>query len=256
MEHQLTHRLNGEIALVTGGGTGLGRAIAISLADAGAKVCIAGRRREPLAAVVEAIGEDRCCAVCGDVTKAEDRAAMIAAARDTFANPISILVNNAGINIKKPALEVEDALFQQVMEIHVNAAFALSRDVAPSMLKNRRGSILFLASMASYMGVPQIVSYTAAKCAVVGLTRALAAEWSADGVRVNAVAPGWIESPMTSKALDSDPQRKQKVFSRTPMGSMGKPNDIGRAIVFLCSADAGFITGQVLPVDGGASIGF
>ena len=149
-----------------------------------------------------------------------------------------------------------DEEFQSVMNIHVNASFALSRDFYPFMLKNGGGSIIMIASMASYMGVPNIVAYTTAKCAVVGLTRALAAEWSADNIRVNAIAPGWISTPMTDKAFDNDEARKNKVLSRTPMDCMGKPEDIGQAAVYLCSPASKFITGTLFPVDGGASIGF
>src|SRR5690606_4690281 len=122
-----------------------------------------------------------------------------------------------------------------LLNTHVKAAFALARDAAPAMIERGDGKVLFIASMASLMGVPNIVGYTTAKTAVVGLTRALAAEWSSLGVRVNAIAPGWIATPMTRQALDNDPQRKQKVLSRTPMGRMGQPNDIGRTAVFLCS---------------------
>jgi len=113
-----------------------------------------------------------------------------------------------------------------------------------------------IASMASYMGVPKIVAYTAAKCAVVGLTRALAAEWSVDNIRVNAIAPGWISTPMTDKAFNNDPERMNKVLGRTPMNKFGDPDDIGQAVVYLCSPASKFVTGTLFPVDGGAQIGF
>ena len=149
-----------------------------------------------------------------------------------------------------------DEEFQQVLSTHVNASFALSRDLYPGMLDVGRGNILFIASMASFMGVPNIVAYTAAKCAVIGLTRALAAEWSGSGIRVNAIAPGWIASPMMDQALNDDPHRKQRILDRTPMGGFGEAKDIGNAVNYLTSPAAGFVNGTVLTVDGGASIGF
>jgi gluconate 5-dehydrogenase len=124
------------------------------------------------------------------------------------------------------------------------------------MIERRHGSILFTASMASLIGVPLIVAYSAAKSAYLGMVRSLASEVAVHGVRVNAIAPGWIESPMLSQALDADPPRKQKVMSRTPMAKLGDADDIGHAAVYLCSQAAKFVTGVVLPVDGGASIGF
>ena len=124
------------------------------------------------------------------------------------------------------------------------------------MIARGSGSILFLASMASLFGIPQVVAYSAAKSAYVGMVRALATELSPHGVRVNAIAPGWIETEMTRKAMDGDPERKRKILSRTPMGRFGTAEDVGMAAVYLSSPAARFVTGVVLPVDGGASIGF
>ena len=124
------------------------------------------------------------------------------------------------------------------------------------MIERRSGSILFITSMAAIFGIPQVVAYTAAKSACTGMVRALATELSPHGVRVNAIAPGWIETDMTRKAMDGDPERRRKILGRTPMGRFGETDDIGQAAVFLCSPAAKFITGVVLPVDGGASIGF
>jgi len=124
------------------------------------------------------------------------------------------------------------------------------------MLERGHGSILMTASMASLFGIPLVFAYSAAKSAYVGMTRALAAEVSSQGVRVNAIAPGWIDSPMLRKALAGDEQRSGRILGRTPMGCFGDPSDIGWAAVYLCSPAAKFVTGVVLPVDGGASIGF
>ena len=145
--------------------------------------------------------------------------------------------------------------FQRVIDTHVLGAFALSRALIPGMKQQGRGNILFIASMASLMGIPEVVAYSAAKTALVGLVRTLATELSADGIRVNAIAPGWIESDMSLKALANDAPRRERVLTRTPMKRLGKPEDIGAA-VYLCSPAARFVTGVLLPVDGGISIGF
>lgn len=247
--------LKDEVALVTGGGSGLGLGMARAMVQAGARVVITGRREAPLAEAVTMLG-DAASSVVGDVTVPADRARMLAHCNQRFGQPASILVNNAGQNIKKPALEVSDDDLDALLNTHVKAAFALARDAAPDMIERGDGKILFIASMASYMGVPDIVGYTAAKTAVIGLTRSLAAEWSHLGVRVNAIAPGWIETPMTRQAFDNDPQRRNKVLSRTFRRTMGQPHDIGYAAVYLCSPAAAFVTGQVFPIDGGASVGF
>lgn len=247
--------LEGKKAIVTGGGTGIGLGVTKCLIDAGAKVLITGRREEKLQEVTRELG-DSCASFAGDMTSPTDRDTLVSQAEILLGGPINFLVNNAGNHLKKAAAEVSDEEFQNVMNIHVNASFALSRDFYPALQKNGGGSIIMIASMASYMGVPKIVAYTAAKCAVVGLTRALAAEWSPENIRVNAIAPGWISTPMTDKAFAGDPDRMDKVIGRTPMQKFGDPEDIGQAVVYLCSPASKFVTGTLFPVDGGAQIGF
>ena len=247
--------LTGELALITGGGTGLGLGIARSLREAGARVCLVGRRLEALREAAAAIG-DETIVVAGDITRAEDRARCLATIETEAGQPVSLLINNAGIHLKKPALEVGDNEFQAVLATHVSAAFSLTRDVGRGMVARRRGAVVFIASMTSYIGMPNVVAYTTAKCAVVGLTRAFAAEWGAHGVRVNAVAPGWIESPMLHQALDGDPVRKAKILGRIPGREFGEARDIGEAVAFLCSSAAAYINSAILPVDGGAHCGF
>jgi gluconate 5-dehydrogenase len=124
------------------------------------------------------------------------------------------------------------------------------------MIERKHGNVLFMASMASLFGIPLVIAYSAAKSAMVGMIRTLATEVSQHGVRVNGIAPGWIETAMSKKALESDPTRKNKIIGRTPMARLGAPSDIGWAAVYLASPAAKFVTGTVLPVDGGASIGF
>jgi gluconate 5-dehydrogenase len=255
MNKQSPFNLTGETALITGGGTGLGLGMAKCLANAGAKVVLVGRREDELKKAVATIGA-QASFVAHDITQLNRASELVAAAEEAAGTPISILVNNAGIHLKKPAVETKPEEFQSVLTTHVCAAQALTTAVLPGMLARGHGNILFTASMASLFGIPLVIAYSAAKSAYVGMVRTLATEVSGQGVRVNAIAPGWIESPMLRKALDSDPARSAKILSRTPMGKFGEPDDIGNAAVFLCSPAAKFITGVVLPVDGGASIGF
>lgn len=254
-EQNKSFSLEGETALITGGGTGLGFGIATCLAKAGAKVVLVGRREAELSAAASGIG-DSASYVIHDITQLEKAADLIEAAEKAAGSPISILVNNAGIHIKKPVVETTPEEFQSVLTTHVCAAHALTRAVLPGMIERKHGSILFTASMTSLMGMPLVIAYSAAKSAYVGMTRALAAEVSIEGVRVNAIAPGWIESPMLRKALAGDEKRSNKILSRTPMARFGDPEDIGWAAVYLCSPAAKFVTGVILPIDGGASMGF
>ena len=247
-------RLEGEIALITGGGTGLGLAIARWMASAGARVVLAGRRSAVLKRAAAGIGPRSGFVVC-DVTNFKSLAGVVAKAEAMF-GPVSILVNNAGNHLKKPALETSEEEFLGVLKTHVLGSHALTRAVLPGMLRRRHGSVIFIASMASLFGIPNAFAYGAAKSAYLGMVRALATEVSPSGVRVNAIAPGWFETDMVRRAMAGDPARKRRILARTPLGRFGEPDDIGAAAVYLCSPAAKFVTGAVLPVDGGASIGF
>jgi gluconate 5-dehydrogenase len=246
--------LTGQTAFITGGGTGLGLGMARCLLASGAKVVLVGRRRTELQKACAVLGPGA-FALAGDVTQLDSAPALLDEA-ESLAGPVSILVNNAGVHLKKPAVETGDAEFAAVIQTHVFGAFALTREAGRRMLERKSGSILFTASMASLMGIPLVVAYSAAKSAYVGIVRSLATEWGPHGVRVNAIAPGWIASAMLDKALSGDPARQAKILSRTPLNQFGEPDDIGWAAVYLCSPAAKFVTGVVLPVDGGANIGF
>jgi gluconate 5-dehydrogenase len=243
--------LRGEVALVTGGGTGLGLGIAESFVTAGARVVLVGRRAAVLAKSAKKLGR-AATFEAHDVTDVEAAEALVARVKQQV-GPISILVNNAGIHLKKPAVDTTPAEFNAVLQTHVVAAFSLSRAVLPAMIKRKHGSILFTASMASLFGLPLIVAYSAAKSAYLGMVKSLASEVSHHGVRVNAIAPGWIESDMLRQALAGDTERTSRILGRTPMNRFGTAEDIGLAATFLCSPAARFITGVILPVDGGAS---
>ena len=246
--------LEGKLALITGGGSGIGFDIARCMVGAGATVVITGRREVPLQEAVATLGE-RAHYQVNDVT---DRAALdgLVASIEATHGPIAILVNNAGINLKKPALDVTDEEFDRIVHTNLNSVFSLTRACAQRMLARKSGSILMISSMAAYYGIDRVVAYAASKSAVEGMVKVLASEFSGQGVRVNAIAPGFIATAMSKKAMDGDPERRDRAMRRTPMGTFGQPEDIGWAAVFLASDAARYITGASLPVDGGNSIGF
>lgn len=243
-----------KLAIVTGGGSGLGLAIAGKFVQKGIQTIIIGRNEQKLMAARESLGE-LCHAMTCDVTSLSSIPGFVQSVTDQYGQ-IDILVNNAGANMKKEFIEVTDEEFQEIILTNLSAVFTMSREVVKQMLPHQAGCIINISSMAAQYGMPKVIAYTASKTAIEGMTRAMAVELSPQGIRVNAIAPGFIYSEMTVKALDSDPERKAKVFGRTPMGIMGQPTDIGDAAYFLASDESKFITGVVLPVDGGNSIGF
>jgi len=246
--------LAGRVALITGGGTGIGLEIARCMLTAGATVIITGRRESVLHESAAELGEGAHY-IANDITDLAGLDALVEQVEATH-GPLDILVNNAGINMKKPALEVTDEDFSRIIHTNLNAVFALTRAAAQRMVARRSGVILMISSMAAYYGIDRVVAYAASKSAVEGMVKVLASEFSKDGVRINAIAPGFIETEMSRTAMNSDPERRDRAMRRTPMGKFGKPADIGHAAVFLASDAARYITGASLPVDGGNSIGF
>jgi NAD(P)-dependent dehydrogenase (short-subunit alcohol dehydrogenase family) len=246
--------LKGEHVLITGGGTGIGLAVAQAMHEAGARVVLIGRREAELAAAAKGMGEGASYVV-HDITQYDRAPALVE--RITKENgPITCLVNNAGMHLKKPAIDTTPEELEKVMSTHIFGAHALSRAVLPGMIERKHGNIIFMASMASLFGIPLVVAYAAAKSAMMGMIRTMATELSQHGVRVNAIAPGWIDTAMSRKAFEGDPGRKSKIVSRTPMARLGEPSDVGWAVVYLASPAAKFITGTIMPVDGGVSMGF
>jgi NAD(P)-dependent dehydrogenase (short-subunit alcohol dehydrogenase family) len=246
--------LQGELAVVTGGGTGIGQAIAQAMHAAGARVVLVGRREAELAAAVKALGAGAAYAV-HDITVTAETGALVQRITKEH-GPITCLVNNAGRHLKKPAVETTPQEFLDVLNTHILGAHELTRLVVPGMVERKHGTVLFTASMASLFGIPLVVAYASAKSAMLGMVRTLSTELSPHGIRVNAIAPGWIDTDMSRKAFAGDPARKNKILSRTPMARLGEPADVGWAAVYLASPAAKFVTGAVLPVDGGVSMGF
>jgi NAD(P)-dependent dehydrogenase (short-subunit alcohol dehydrogenase family) len=242
------------VAIVTGGGSGIGLAITEKFVQAGITTIIVGRDQQKLNATKDKLG-DLVVPMTADLSDLSIIPYLVKQVITQFGH-IDILVNNAGINMKKDFTEVTDEDFQKILMTNVTAVFAVSREVVKCMLQHGKGSIINISSMASQYGIPKVIAYSASKSAVEGMTRAMAVELSPKGIRVNCIAPGFIATDMSAKALNSDEQRKQKALGRTPMGVMGAPADIGDAALFLASDASSYITGVVLPVDGGNSIGF
>jgi NAD(P)-dependent dehydrogenase (short-subunit alcohol dehydrogenase family) len=241
-------------AIITGGASGLGLATAKKFVENNIKTIIIGRNETGLAATAKSLGE-LCSYKVFDLGNLKGIPALVDELVSEF-GPVDILVNNAGINQKKAFTEVTDEEFQRVILTNLTSVFVLSREVAKTMLQQKSGCIINISSMAAQYGIPYVIAYTASKSGIDGMTKAMAVELSPQGIRVNCVAPGFIETNMSAKALDEDPQRKQKVLSRTPMGKLGLPEDIADAVYYLASDAAKYLTGVVLPVDGGNSIGF
>ena len=242
------------VAIVTGGASGIGLAIAEKLVSEKIHTIIISRDQMKLEAAKKSLGA-YCHKVSFDLNNLSDIPQLVEDLVKEFGK-IDILVNNAGINMKKDFVDVTDEDFQAVLNTNVMAVFSLSREVSKSMLKNGKGSIINISSMASQYGIPKVIAYTASKSAIEGMTRAMAVELSPLGIRVNCIAPGFIATDMSAKALDNDPERKEKAIGRTPMGYLGQPADVAEAAYFLATDHSKYITGTILPVDGGNAIGF
>ena len=170
--------------------------------------------------------------------------------------PIDVLVNNSGNHIKGPAEDLSDEAFASVLDVHVGGGFAVTREVGRHMLERGHGSVTFVSSMNALIGMPQVVAYSAAKAALTGLVRSLSTEWAPRGIRVNAIVPGWVDAGMAHRVLGDDDERMARVLARTPMGRLASADEIGWAAVYLASDAGAFVSGAMLPVDGGAAVGF
>jgi len=241
--------LKGKAAIVTGANTGIGRAIAVALAQAGADVALAGRSRaDETAAEVAALGR-RAVLIEADLATIAPAQRVVDEALGAFGR-LDILVNNAGIICRADAVEFSEADWDAVIDTNLKSLFFLCQAAGRQMLAQGGGKIVNIASLLSFQGGIRVPSYAAAKSGVAGLTKALANEWAGRGVNVNAIAPGYIATNNTA-ALQADETRNRQIIERIPAGRWGEPKDIAGAAVFLASPAADYVNGHILAVDGG-----
>lgn len=251
-------RLRGKIAVITGGGTGIGAATARRFAASGAKVVVTGRRPEPIAAVAEEIGG---IALAGDVSDEAHCAALVAAAIDAYGG-LDILVANAGVELFGSAADVPLEQWREVLRVNLDGVLLTARASLPQMRARGGGAIVVVGSVASLFGVPNFVSYVTSKHAVIGLTRSLAVDYGPEGIRVNAVCPSFTRTEMGDRALEtlggmiglSLEEAAVRGTRDYPLRRPAEPEEVASVIEFLASEDASFVTGATIPVDGGASI--
>ena len=246
-----TQKLAGKTALITGASKGLGKAMALALAEAGARVVLASRNLELLdetAATVRKLGAEA-AVFQTDVT---NEAQVLRLEKEVTAKfgKIQILVNNAGMNIRKPVTDFTLAEWRQVMDTNVTGVFLMCRSFVPQMRGQGYGRILNLTSIMSHVGLPGRTAYAASKTALLGFTRALALELAPEKITVNGISPGPVATEMNTPLIQ-DPELNQQFISRIPLGRWGKVEEVGQLAVYLCSEDAGFITGTDILIDGG-----
>jgi NAD(P)-dependent dehydrogenase (short-subunit alcohol dehydrogenase family) len=250
--------LEGRVALVTGGAKGIGRAVALALAGAGAQVVICGRDRAALEALAAELGGAAFYAVC-DVTQAQQVQAAFEQARARF-GPVDILVNNAGITASVKLADMDEATWERVLRVNLTGAFLCCKAALPEMADRRWGRIINVASIAARIGLRYSSAYSASKHGLLGLTRSLALETARQGITVNAVCPGWTASDMLDAAVAniaavtgrSSADATATLAGMSPMARIIAPEEVARAVLFLAGPAAGAITGQAINVDGGA----
>jgi NAD(P)-dependent dehydrogenase (short-subunit alcohol dehydrogenase family) len=247
-----TFRLDGKVALVTGGSKGLGRAMAQALAEAGADIALCSRHGEEARAAAEEIAAATGQRGVGFEADVTDRESVARLRRDCEAalGKVDILLNNAGMNLRKPLVEFTEEEWDAVVDVSVKGAFLCSQAFMPGMMERGWGRIVMLGSIMSFVSIPGRAAYSSAKAALTGMTRALALEGAPHGVTVNCLCPGPFETPM-NRVLMNDPAAYQAFLAKIPLGRWGRPEELGGAIVFLCSPASAFMTGATLVLDGG-----
>src|SRR5437764_2880767 len=243
-------KVDGKVALVTGAAAGLGQAIAIGLAEAGADVACHGNSRSPEATcdAIDQVGR-RTLAITGDLTERETPRGLFAATIEKFGR-LDILVNNAGTIRRAPAVDYSEEDWATVIQVNLSAVFRLSQLAGRQMIEQGNGKIINIGSLLSFQGGITVPAYAASKGGVAQLTKALANEWAGKGVNVNAIAPGYMSTSNT-KALQEDDTRNRQILERIPAGRWGEPSDLAGAAVFLASPASDYVNGEVLVVDGG-----
>jgi len=242
--------VTGRVALVTGGNGGIGLAMASGLAAAGAKVMLTGRDAAKGNAAASSI--DGAVFTPADLTRPDAAAELVVATEARFGR-LDILINNAGMSVRKAPQDLSLAEWQSVLELNLTSAFLLSQAAYPAMRRAGRGKIINIGSMLSLFGAPFAAAYGASKGGIVQLSRSLASAWAADDIQVNAVLPGWIDTQLTRDARGQVGGLEARVTARTPAGRWGVPADMAGVAVFLASAASDFVTGAAIPVDGGFS---
>lgn len=248
-------RLDGRVAVVTGGSRGLGKAFAEGLAGAGADVVITGREMKTLQPVAEEIASAtgrRIHPIQMDVANLDDIRRSVDEVKAELGR-LDILVNNAGINVREPALDFKEDDWDKVIDVNLKGTFFMCQACGRVMTEQGGGKIVTILSLTSRIGLPMVIPYTASKGGMMQLTKLLAVEWAEYNIQVNGIAPGFFKTELT-KAVQQD-QRNDWILNRTPAGRWGEPEELVGAMVFLCSPASDFITGQVLFVDGGFTTG-
>ena len=246
--------LTGKVSIVTGGNGGIGRGIAIGLAQAGSSVVIAARNEEKTAGVVEEIRRlnQKCLGIRCDVTNYDDIMNVVEATLGEFGG-FSILVNNAGVSGGELPQSMPEEVWDKVVDTNLKASFRFCQAVYPALVKAGGGKIINIGSEYSIFGSAMVVHYAASKGGVIQLTKSLAVAWASDNIQVNAIVPGWIRTDMTSPVIENK-AFYQSIVQRTPAGRFGEPSELAGAAIFLSSAASDFITGQSIVVDGGYSV--
>lgn len=244
-------KLANKVAVITGGGTGIGAAAARLFASEGASVCVCGRRLTPLQETVAAIQASGAAAmaVVGSVAVTEDCRRIVAETMDAYGR-IDILVTSAGIATLMSASETTDELWDSTIDTNLKGTFFAIREVLPVMVEQQSGVIVTVSSILGQVGMKKTAAYGASKAGIDQLTRVIAIEYASHGIRANAVAPGWVETPMT-EAVQAHPQMFDSLKSRHPAGRFGTPEEVAGAILYLASDEAQWVTGTVLTIDGG-----
>jgi 3-oxoacyl-[acyl-carrier protein] reductase len=242
--------LPGMTALVTGASGGLGSAIAKSLAAQGARLALSGSNQAKLEAFAKELGGDHVTLVC-DLGDAEQVDQLVPRAVEALGGKLDILVNNAGVTRDNLAMRMKDEEWDQVIRVNLEAAFRLMRAAMKPMMRARHGRIINITSVVGVTGNPGQANYVASKAGLIGMSKAFAQEVASRGITVNCVAPGFMTSAMTDALTDA---QKEGILSRIPTGAMGSGEDIGAAVVYLASKEAGYVTGQTLHVNGGMAM--
>jgi NAD(P)-dependent dehydrogenase (short-subunit alcohol dehydrogenase family) len=247
----------GRVAFVTGGGSGIGRATALAFARAGASVAVADvseKGTQETARLIEGQGGPALAVKC-DVTRTEDIKAALDKTAETFGR-LDFAFNNAGIEPKKPAptADYDEEEWNRIIDIDLRGIFLCMKYEIPLILKQGGGAIVNTSSGAGIIGIKGSPAYTAAKHGVIGLTKAAALDYAAQNIRINAVCPGYIATPMMDRFTGGTPEGRAKVISEEPIGRMGKPEEIAEAVLWLCSEAAGFVVGHALVMDGGQTV--